>query len=595
MLTPEQISAYGDAVRKLCDPITEFLLEDIARRISEAGQLTSTAAYQVWRAQKLGMSQREVKKRLKKLLNTSRKEINKLMTQSAEVGYRFDLDQLPTSAAIPFEKNTSIQQIVEAAVNLALDDFTNITQTIGMVDPHGNALPLQAAYRSCTDYAFEQVITGAADYNTALRRATAKLSDKGLRTIDYESGVHTSLEAAVRRNIMGGLGLMQEQISQHNFETLGADGWELSAHANSAPDHEPIQGKQYSDAEYQALNNALRRRIGTLNCGHVAFPIILGVNEPQYTKEQLEKFRADNEKGVTIDGKHYTGYEATQMQRKIERAIRAQKRRVLVAEASGDTEATQTASIKLTRLRQEYNRFSKAAGLRTENERLHLAGFGRGDAAMASAYGKKQIALVDSFTKTMSDAGFKVKGFDYYVGDAETLDQMQTAFTRMAKEFPDEAKDLTIRLARAAEKEDYGWFNPETRTVSFNRELFKNWSVLQQDYAQQVKKGKYPLGTDARGCFYHEFGHAVGYARNVNAKKCTLDAMVSMGLGFGNPPHMTAKAASERLPGLLSLYAADFSRRPFDEVIAECFSEWYNSDKPRGFCQEFLRKAGVIS
>ena len=373
MLTPEQIAAYRDRALQITDPINDFLLKDIARRISEAGQLTSTAAYQIWRAQTLGISQREIKKELRKLLKASHREIRQLLTQSAEVGYNFDIKNLPQVQAIPFHENTSLQQIVEAAVALALEDFTNLTQTIGMVDPHGNALPLQDVYRSCTDYAFKQVVTGAADYNTAIRRATKNLAEHGVLTIEYESGVRTSLEAAVRRNIMGGLGLMQEKISQKNHDDLGANGWELSAHANSAPDHEPIQGKQYTDAQYEALNNSLRRRIGTLNCGHVAFPIILGVNEPQYTKEQLEKFREDNEKGVTIDGKHYTGYEATQMQRKFERTIRKQKRRVLTAEASGDKEALSVAQTRLQRLKQEYGRFSKAAGLRTEPERLHVA------------------------------------------------------------------------------------------------------------------------------------------------------------------------------------------------------------------------------
>lgn len=384
MLTPEQIAAYRDQAGKITDPINDYLLRDIARRIADAGQLTSTAAYEVWRMQQMGKSQREIKEQLKKLLNVSEKEIEKLLTQSAEVGYDFDIKRLPHANAVAFAENEVMQQIVAAAVALAQDDFSNITQTLGMVDPYGKALPLQEVYRSCTDFAFEQVITGAADYNTALRRATKNLAEHGVQVIEYESGVRTSLEAAVRRNIMGGLGLMQEQISQSNHDELGADGWELSAHANSAPDHEPFQGKQYTDAEYEALNGSLVRRISTLNCGHVAFPIILGVNEPQYTPEQLHQLREDNEKGVFIDGKHYTGYEATQMQRKIERAIRKQKKRVLVDEATGDADKLLTDRIKLQRLNQEYNRFSKAAGLRTETERLHVAEAQRADAQRKS-------------------------------------------------------------------------------------------------------------------------------------------------------------------------------------------------------------------
>jgi hypothetical protein len=385
MLTPEQIAALQDAAARVADPINDFLVEDIARRIAGAGQLTSTASYQIWRAQQLGLSQREIKKRLRKLLNVSNRELRRLLTQSAEVGYDFDIKRLPYVQALPFEQNAALQQIVSAAVRLAQEDFTNLTQTLGMVGPNGVVLPLQDAYRECMDYAFRQVSTGATDYNTAIRRATKNLADLGVRIIDYESGVHTSIEAATRRNIMGGLGLMMEQITKRNHDDLGADGWEISAHANSAPDHEPIQGRQYTDAEYEALNNSLRRRIGTLNCGHVAFPILLGINSPQYTQDELRALREDNERGITYDGQHYTGYEATQMQRKVERSIRKQKNRILVDEATGDAEKLRTDQIRLRRLNEEYKRFSSAAGLRTEPERAVVAGFGPGQAKRATA------------------------------------------------------------------------------------------------------------------------------------------------------------------------------------------------------------------
>lgn len=376
MLAPDKINALRDAAYQITGPITEYLIRDIAQRIAEAGQLTSTAQYQIWRVQRLGLSQREVERELRQLLKMSKKRIRKILHQSAQSGYSLDINRFPTSAAIPFEKNAVLQQIVSAAVELAEEDFTNLTQTLGMVDPHGRALPLQDAYRACTDFAFKQAAAGAVSYTEAIRQATRHLAAKGVRVIGYESGVHTSLEAAVRRNILGGLGLMQEQISQTVHDQLGCDGWEITAHANSAPDHEPIQGRQYSDAEYQALNASLVRRIGTLNCGHAAFPIILGVNQPQYTQEELEKFRKDNEKGVTVDGVHYTGYQATQMQRKLGRAIRAQKRRVMVDEAAGDKEKLRQDKTRLTVLHQRYREFSKAANLRTQYERTEVAGFG---------------------------------------------------------------------------------------------------------------------------------------------------------------------------------------------------------------------------
>lgn len=588
MLTPEQIEAVRLQAEALTRPVVEFLMEDIARRIAEAGQLTSTAQYQIWRAQNLGLSQKEIQDRLKKLLNVSEKQIKALLTQSAKVGYRFDLSRLPAAEAIPFEDNTVIQQIVSAAVELAQKDFSNITQTLGMVDPYGNAQPLQKAYQQCMDFAFEKVITGAEDMNSAVRKATKNLADMGVRVIDYESGVHRSIEAATRGCVMGGLGLMQEKISQQNHDSFGANGWEISAHAACAPDHEPIQGKQYSDAEYEELNNSLARRIGTLNCGHAAFPILLGVSTPQYTEEELAQFKSDNAKGIDYEGRHYSMYEATQQQRKLERTMRKQKNRILVDEATGDKEKLQIDQIRLQRLKQEYNRFSKAAGLRTQQHRAQVAGFGVKQAA-GQQTAKKQIALIDGFQKRMEDLGYQTKGFSYYIGDAETLNQMETAFARMAKEFPGEAKGITIRLSKSENDDDFGWYMPDTRTIHYNRSMFKDWPKLQADYAELVKTGHFPTGTDARACFYHEFGHAVWYTHGGGSlSKPVEKTLLKLGYGYGNTYQRKLALKKE-----LSRYSTESTNPAYQEVIAESFAEWYTSSSPRRFCTEFLKEVKI--
>lgn len=375
MLRAEEIEALWDAATDLLRPVIEYLLRDIAERIAKAGQLTATAQYETWKLQQLGVSQRDLRTYLKKALKVSTAKLKQLLTQSAEAGYNYDLSSLPTVRAIPFDENEAVQQIVRAAIAQTQGTLENLTQTLGMVDPYGHVNPLRDTYRKCMDYAFEQVSSGAVDYNTAIREATRNLAAKGVEFIDYESGVTTSLEAAVRRNIMGALGLMQEQISQYNHDQYGATGWEIDAHSNSAPDHEPIQGKQYTDTEYEVLNNSLVRRIGTLNCGHSAHPIVYGASIPQYTPEELEEMRQKNEKGITFRGKHYTGYEATQRQRRLERAIRAQKRKILIDKATGDSEKLETDQIKLQLLQQDYKAFSKAAGLRMQHERLEKVGF----------------------------------------------------------------------------------------------------------------------------------------------------------------------------------------------------------------------------
>ena len=74
--------------------------------------------------------------------------------------------------------------------------------------------------------------------------------------------------------------------------------------------------------EYRRLNSRLQRRIGTLSCKHIAWPIKLGVDSPQWTDEQLAEMARENAKGITYEGRHYTQYEATQQQKALENSIR---------------------------------------------------------------------------------------------------------------------------------------------------------------------------------------------------------------------------------------------------------------------------------
>ncbi len=411
MLKPDQIEALRGAAEKLLDPVADYLIEDIAKRVAKAGQLTATAQYQIWRAQQLGVSQFEVKKRVAELLKISQEDAARLFEQAAETGYRFDLNRLPTARAIPFQENTVIQQIVRAAVDMAGAELENITQSLGFVGPDGRVEELTAAFLKACDFAFMQATTGAESQTEAVRNAVRGLRNKGIQWIDYESGKSYSVEAAVRRNVYSAAGIMQEKIGQWEHDATGCDGWEISAHTASAPDHEPIQGKQYSDEAYTRLNNSLIRRIGTLNCGHTAFPIILGVSIPTNTPEELAKMAEENEKGFEYNGKHYTRYEATQRQRYLERKMREDKRKLLIDEATGDSEALGNDQIQYIIHKNEYKRFSEAAGLKLQPERAEMAGFGPKQAGAArKAYkelANKANALYDTGTEEGNIAAYR--------------------------------------------------------------------------------------------------------------------------------------------------------------------------------------------
>lgn len=106
------------------------------------------------------------------------------------------------------------------------------------------------------------------------------------------------------------------------------------------------------------------------NCRHHKYPFVQGVSERTYTDEQLKHI--DDGLGCTFDGKTYTAYEATQMQRRIERQIRAQKKLRNAYKEAGLSEDATAANTKLRRLNAEYSRFSEAAGLPEQRERTKV-------------------------------------------------------------------------------------------------------------------------------------------------------------------------------------------------------------------------------
>lgn len=368
-MTSAQRDGLRDAALALTEPMIDELVKDISRRIRGAGAITDTAEYQIYRAQALGASKKEVERRVAEQLKLQEEVISSL--------FEYVLDK-----SLAYEDNGSLQQMADAYAEMTKSKTAEMLQNLWGTAPDGQVLPLQDAYARALDYAFRETATGVLDMETAIRRAVTPLAKRGLRTIEQKSGRSIGIEYACRRYIMDQLGALDDEVQKANHDMLGCDGWEISAHAACAPDHEPIQGRQYSDAEYERLNNSLQRRIGHLNCGHTAGPIILGVNAPQYTEAELKQFAEDNEKGITYNGKHYTLYQAGQEQATMENAIRNLRRQILADEETKSPDL-QKHQIRLRVLQSEYTRFCKAAKLPTRNERLQVAGFGRSQASKA--------------------------------------------------------------------------------------------------------------------------------------------------------------------------------------------------------------------
>lgn len=414
MLTPEQLQNLPQELTDLYDQLSEFILRDIARRIAKGAEITDTAEYQLYRAKSLGLSTDEIAAKIAEINGSSASEINRLIREAAAQSDEFDRKMLGVDkgAAVPLEENAQLQKLISAQIAETAGKCENLTNTMGFADHDflGRVyyLSMTDMYRREMDAAHMKVVTGATDYMTAIRQACNKLAASGVRTIDYESGRSDRIEVAARRALLTSVAHVTHRISEQNGEELGADGWEMSAHSGSRPSHAVYQGRQYTQEQYERIIKPL---ISEPNCRHDVFPIILGVSEPVYTEEELQNI---DQPPFTYEGRKYTAYEASQQMRKMERAMRKQKDRCIVADAAGDEEAFATASIRLNRQKYIYEDFCKAADSYTEYERTYVTGFNRSIAArsgvaaikkeyklIASTLDKSAVPSIDDFKKML--------------------------------------------------------------------------------------------------------------------------------------------------------------------------------------------------
>ena len=282
---------------------------------------------------------------------------------------------------VPYKDNIALQQQVNAMSEITKGLFTNLSNTTGflMTDNVGNKVitSLSKTYQNVIDEAITTIAQGKDSYQTTMRRTMKQLADSGIRQVDYASGYSRRLDSSVRQNILDGMRELSNQVQEDFGNEFGADGVEISVHNNPAEDHADIQGHQYSNEEFKTLNDSLERPISTLNCYHYIFSIVLGVSKPQYSQEQLDMINSKNQDGFEFEGLQYTMYEGTQLQRKIETAIRKNKDRQIIGRSSGDDELVNQAQEQITMLTNKYNDLSKISSLPTKLQRLSVTGYHR--------------------------------------------------------------------------------------------------------------------------------------------------------------------------------------------------------------------------
>lgn len=382
---PELLDALPEELAKLYRGLEDTLLDEICSRLKAADQLNEVTVQDIRALRSHGIDLKEIEKAIRQTSGISEQKLNKLLDDVVERNQKYYTE------IIDLAHVTQPETLVDAATvdtirRQTLDTFRNLTASMGfLVDAGRTMLPPAKAYQWALDNAVMQIQSGAISYNQAIKSAVKQLAESGLKVVDYESGHRDQIDVAARRAVMTGVNKICAKYTEQSAEYLETPYFEVSAHAGARDvpgpspwsSHKDWQGKVYSIHSgdiypniYEVCGLGYVDGLEGANCRHKRFSWVEGVSERTYTDEQLAHI--DDGLGCTFDGKKYTAYEATQMQRRVERQIIKQKRFVTAYKASGQMNEYHAAKAKLTRLNSKYKAFSEAAKLPLQWERTKV-------------------------------------------------------------------------------------------------------------------------------------------------------------------------------------------------------------------------------
>lgn len=381
--TPELLDALPEEIAGLYRSLEAKLLEEICSRLKLSGQLNEVTVQDIRALRSHGIDLNEIEKAIQHTANISQRDLKKLLDDVVERNQRYYREVIDLAGVTAPETLVSIED-TWAIYEQTQQTFRNLTRSMGfLVDNGRTMLPPARAYQWALDNAEMQIMSGAISYNQAIKNAVKQLADSGIRKVDYESGHRDHIDVAARRAVMTGVSQLCAKYTEQSAEYLETPYFEVSAHIGARntgvgwQNHQSWQGKVYStrtDDKYPSIYEVCGLGyvdgLEGANCRHIRFIWVDGVSERTYTDEQLAHI--DDGHDATFDGKHYTAYEATQKQRRIERTVRKLRREQTAYKAAGLTENYQAVTARIRRLNRLYKEFSEAANLPMQKERMKV-------------------------------------------------------------------------------------------------------------------------------------------------------------------------------------------------------------------------------
>lgn len=406
MLKPEYFNDKADRMIELYRQLEDYIFKDIAYRLLKSQSVSGTADRLVWKLEQMGESRAEIMNKLSKLTGLSKRELKELLQDAVITSWNDDLstfNQMGINIVNPLE-NQAVMSVMNAEYQKCQGELDNLTRT--------TMNQAQVDLTRMLDEAEMRVASGVQSYSSEVCEILDNYAKKGM-VVEYPTGTHRSLEAAVRCCVVTSMNQTSAQITNQYILEGGIEYVLVSAHLGARiqqpgqpylAGHENWQGKVYrirgSEPGYPNLLEMTGYDIGENGAGKVVNPLGLHGYNCRHSHQPWDKALKNpyvDEKGKsTIDTEESRKlYQNQQKQRAMERSIRATKRRLLMKQQEIDLVAEidvkeilqndyDKLAYKLREQNKAYNEFCTENDLQKQSDRLKVAGYKREQAAKAN-------------------------------------------------------------------------------------------------------------------------------------------------------------------------------------------------------------------
>lgn len=376
MLTEQDFFNIEKQANKIYADLELQIIEEIATRIVNFGYANTVVLNDIKIAQEMGFLYQDIIRLVASYNNTSYEQVANIFYNSGEKTLELD-DKIYEEAGlnpVPLEQSESIKQTMNATIERTASNLQNLCMT--------TANTAQTQFYNAINNAYLYTSTGVKSYTQAILDEIKNIGQQGA-VIQYPGGAKRSIESAIRTNIVTAVNQNCGKLQELRADEVGCDLMEITAHSGARPEHARWQGKIVSRSGqkgYLSLRDigyGDPRGFKGINCRHDWYPYVKGSTRT-YTQKELNKWK--NEK-VEYNGKKISKYDATQIQRRLERQIRQNKKDLKAQEAiltsnnkNIDIEEVQ-AEIRNVKARQknhnaQLNSFLEQTGFRKDNSRL---------------------------------------------------------------------------------------------------------------------------------------------------------------------------------------------------------------------------------